>query len=67
MYTKTGSSGAERVTSKLVTFANAVLTVSCFFAYRWMIAIANYAFLSAFLLFRATNPPFGSIRNKKNL
>ena len=39
MYTKTcskvGSSGGERVMSKLVTFADAVLTVSSFLAYRW--------------------------------
>ena len=31
-----GSSGAGRVISKLVTLADAVLTVSCSFAYRWM-------------------------------
>ena len=31
-----GSSGVGRVISMLVMFADAVLTVSCFFAYRWM-------------------------------
>ena len=30
------SSGAGRVISKLVSFADTVLTVSSFFAYRWM-------------------------------
>ena len=45
-----GSSGAGRVISKLVTFAEAVLIVSSFFTYRWMKQLANAYFLALFIV-----------------
>ena len=52
------SSGAGRVMRKRVTFADAVLAFSTFFAYRWMKQQTRNSD------FYAANPLFGNIRRK---
>ena len=58
-------SGAGREINKFVTFADAVLSVSCLFAYHALdetIAHSKYVLLSTFSCSGLTNPLFGNIR-----